>query len=114
MPLSAIATCPPATTPLQVEHLGQFPSVSISFNLAPGASLDAAVEQDQRQAEKDIGLPDSFNTAYQGALSAFQASLSNELLLILAALVAVYVVLGVLYESFIHPTHHPLDAALGR
>jgi multidrug efflux pump len=76
--------------------------VSISFNLAPGSSLDAAVEQISA-AEKDIGLPDSFNTAYQGALSAFQASLSNELLLVLAALVAVYVVLGVLYESFVHP-----------
>ena len=83
-------------------HLGQFPSTTISFNLAADASLGQAVAEID-QAEKDIGLPDSFITAYQGALSAFQASLSNELMLIVAALVAVYVVLGVLYESFVHP-----------
>ena len=88
--------------PLQIGHLGQFPATSVSFNLAPGSSLDAAVGG-IAAAERDIGLPDSFTTAYQGALAAFQSSLSNELLLILAALVAVYVVLGVLYESFIHP-----------
>jgi multidrug efflux pump len=83
-------------------HLGQFPSVSISFDLAPGASLDKAVDQ-IRNAEEDIGLPETFTTAYQGALSAFQRSLSNELYLILAAIAAVYIVLGVLYESFAHP-----------
>ena len=87
--------------PLQIGHLGQFPATSVSFNLAPGSSLDAAMAG-IAAAERDIGLPDRFTTAYQGALSAFQSSLSNELLLILAALAAVYIVLGVLYESFVH------------
>ena len=100
-PLSAIVTLSEGG-PLQIEHLGQFPSISISFNLAPGASLGSAVDA-IRQAEADIGLPASFNTAYQGALSAFQKSLSNELMLIAAAVAAVYIVLGVLYESFLHP-----------
>ena len=102
VPLSALVHVSTRSGPLQVEHLGQFPAVSISFNLAADASLDVAVDQ-ITQAEHDIGLPDSFTTANQGALAAFQSSLSNELLLVLAALVAVYVVLGVLYESFIHP-----------
>ncbi len=102
VPLSAIVHLSTRNTALQVQHLGQFPATSISFNLASGTSLDSAVAQIE-QAERDIGLPDSFTTSYQGSLSAFKASLSNELLLILAALVAVYVVLGVLYESFIHP-----------
>jgi multidrug efflux pump len=102
VPLSAMVTLQQRHGPLQIEHLGQFPAISVSFNLAPGASLGAAVA-DIRQAEQAIGLPDSFITSYQGALSAFQKSLSNELLLILAAVVAVYIVLGVLYESFIHP-----------
>jgi multidrug efflux pump len=102
VPLSAIVKVSQQNGPLQIEHLGQFPSMSISFNLASGASLGAAVT-DIQQAEKSIGLPDSFLTSYQGALSALQKSLSNEVLLILAAVVAVYIVLGVLYESFIHP-----------
>jgi multidrug efflux pump len=101
-PLSAIVSLSETNGPLQIEHLGQFPSNSISFNLAKGASLGSAVDAVQ-QAEKDIGFPSSFNTAYQGALSAFQKSLSNELILIAAAVVAVYIVLGVLYESFLHP-----------
>jgi len=102
VPLSAIVKATERSNPLSIQHLGQFPSTTVSFNLAPNASLGQAVA-DIDQAEKDIGLPDTFMTAYQGALSAFQASLSNELMLIVAALVAVYVVLGVLYESFIHP-----------
>ncbi len=102
VPLSAMVHLSMHSAPLQIEHLGQFPAVSVSFNLAPGASLGSAAAQIER-AEADIALPDGFSTAYQGALSAFQSSLSNELLLVLAALVAVYVVLGVLYESFIHP-----------
>ena len=102
VPLASIVHLSTRAVPLQVEHLGQFPSVSVSFNLAPGASLDQAVSQIDA-AEHDVGLPDSFTTSFQGSLAAFQASLSNELLLIVAALVAVYVVLGVLYESFIHP-----------
>jgi multidrug efflux pump len=102
VPLAALVHLSTRSDPLQIEHLGQFPAVSISFNLAPDASLSAAVAS-IAAAERAIGLPDSFATANQGALAAFQSSLSNELLLVLAALVAVYVVLGVLYESFIHP-----------
>jgi multidrug efflux pump len=101
-PLSEIVSLSEKNAPLLLEHLAQFPSTSISFNLAPGTSLDSAVGQ-IRAAEADIGLPASFSTAYQGALSAFQKSLSNELMLIVAAVAAVYIVLGVLYESFLHP-----------
>jgi multidrug efflux pump len=102
VPLSAIAKVVEETTPMSVSHLGQFPSALISFNLAPGASLGAAVDA-IRQAESEIGLPASMITAFQGAALAFQAALGNELLLIVAALVTVYIVLGVLYESYIHP-----------
>jgi multidrug efflux pump len=102
VPMAAIAHVERRTAPLQITHLGQFPATTISFNLAPGASLGAA-EEAIRQAEKDTGLPDSFSTAFQGAAAAFQSSLTNEILLILAAVVTMYIVLGVLYESFIHP-----------
>src|SRR6185312_4252797 len=102
VPLSAIATVRIETAPLQINHLGQFPATTVSFNLAPGASLGAAVTA-IRAAEAEIGLPASMITRFQGAALAFQASLNNELLLILAAIVTVYIVLGVLYESFIHP-----------
>jgi len=102
VPLSAIVHVTEQNGPLQIEHLGQFPSISVSFNLSPDASLGVAVSDIER-AEHDIDLPDSFLTSYQGALSAFQKSLSNEMLLILAAVVAVYIVLGILYESFVHP-----------
>ena len=90
------------TAPLQVSHLGQFPAATVSFNLAPGASLGDAVTA-IKQAQADIGLPLSVITSFQGAALAFQSSLSNQLFLILAAIVTVYIVLGVLYESFIHP-----------
>jgi len=102
VPLSAFVHVSQQAGPLQLEHLGQFPSISVAFNLAPHASLGKAVT-DIQQAEKDISLPDSFLTSYQGAMAAFQQSLGNEAFLILAAIVAVYIVLGVLYESFIHP-----------
>ena len=102
VPLSAIVQVRERRGPLQISHLGQFPATTISFNLAPGASLGAAVDAIET-AEQEIGLPGSFVTAFQGAAEAFQSSLSNELLLLLAAVVAVYIVLGVLYESFIHP-----------
>ncbi|MFG1462405.1 MdtB/MuxB family multidrug efflux RND transporter permease subunit [Xanthobacter sp. DSM 24535] len=102
VPLSAIATITERPAPLQISHLSQFPAVTVSFNLAPGVSLDAAVAAVQ-QAERDIGLPESVVTSFQGAALAFQAALGNELLLILAAIVTVYIVLGVLYESYIHP-----------
>jgi multidrug efflux pump len=102
VPLSAIAQVKLRPSPLLISHLGQFPATTISFNLAAGASLGNAVDQ-IRQAEQDVGLPPSFQTAFQGAAQAFQASLSNELFLVLAAIVTMYIVLGVLYESFIHP-----------
>ena len=102
VPLPAIAKVTVRPAPLLVSHLGQFPATTISFNLAEGASLGTAVDQ-IKQAETEIGLPASFQTAFQGAALAFQASLSNELFLVLAAIVTMYIVLGVLYESFIHP-----------
>jgi multidrug efflux pump len=102
VPLSAISTVSVAPSPLLISHLGQFPATTISFNLAPGASLGSAVTE-IRSAEREIGLPPSFMTNFQGAALAFQASLANELFLVLAAIVTMYIVLGVLYESFIHP-----------
>jgi multidrug efflux pump len=102
VPLLALARVIEQDAPLQINHLGQLPATTISFNLAPGGSLGAAVTAIQ-QAQRDIQLPASIVTTFQGATLAFQASLRNELLLILAAVVAVYIVLGVLYESFIHP-----------
>jgi multidrug efflux pump len=102
VPLTAIARVVEQEAPLQISHLGQFPAATISFNLAPGSSLGAAVNA-IKQAEQEIGMPESVFTSFQGAALAFQASLANELLLILAAIVTVYIVLGVLYESYIHP-----------
>jgi len=102
VPLSAIASVTEQAAPLQIDHLGQFPAAMVSFNVAPNASLGEAVTA-IKQAERDIGLPPSIITAFQGAALAFQASLTNELFLILAAVVTVYIVLGVLYESFVHP-----------
>ena len=92
----------PSKVPLIVSHQGQFPAVTISFNLAPGYSLGNAVTAIEA-AKTEIGMPASIATAFQGTAQAFQASLSNEPLLILAALITVYIVLGVLYESYIHP-----------
>ena len=102
VPLRSIVKIEEKPGPLQISHLSQFPATTISFDTAPGSSLGAAVAA-IRQAEADIGLPASFVTAFQGAASALEASLSNELLLVLAAVVTMYIVLGVLYESFIHP-----------
>jgi multidrug efflux pump len=101
-PLSAFATIRVQTAPLEITHVGQFPAANIAFDAAPGVSLGAAVKA-IRQAEATVGLPDAITTTFLGAAQAFQASLSNELWLILAAIVAVYIVLGVLYESYIHP-----------
>jgi len=101
-PLSALASVQQTTSPLQVNHVGQFPAANIAFDTAPGVSLGAAVSS-IRNAEKAIGVPTSITTAFLGAANAFQSSLGNELWLILAAIVAVYIVLGVLYESYIHP-----------
>jgi multidrug efflux pump len=102
VPLSAIVTVEQKPGPLMISHLGQFPATTISFDTPPDSSLGAAVTA-IRQAEKDIHLPNSFITALQGAAAALEASLSNELFLVLAAILTVYIVLGVLYESFIHP-----------
>ncbi|HEY5291307.1 MAG TPA: MdtB/MuxB family multidrug efflux RND transporter permease subunit [Burkholderiales bacterium] len=100
--LSAIARVTEKTAPLLINHLAQFPSATISFNLAPGFSLGHAVDA-IRAAQVEIGLPLSVQARFQGAALAFQASLNNTLLLILAAIVTMYIVLGVLYESYIHP-----------
>jgi multidrug efflux pump len=102
VPLAVMAKFREETAPLQVSHLGQFPAATVSFNLAPGSSLGDAVTA-IKQAQVDIGLPLSVISSFQGAALAFQSSLSNQLFLILAAIVTVYIVLGVLYESFIHP-----------
>jgi len=101
-PLGSFAHFETGTTTLAVNHQGQFPATTISFNLAPGAALGDAVRA-INAAKQEIGLPASIQAEFQGAARAFQASLTNEPLLILAALLTVYIVLGVLYESYIHP-----------
>ncbi|MCD5976650.1 MdtB/MuxB family multidrug efflux RND transporter permease subunit [Pseudomonas quasicaspiana] len=100
--LSSLAHVEQRQAQLAITHLGQFPAVMMSFNLAPNVALGSAVEIIQ-QVEKDIGMPIGVQTEFQGAAQAFQASLSSTLLLILAAVVTMYIVLGVLYESYIHP-----------
>ena len=102
VPLSAFSRFSPTTTPLAVSHQGQFPSVTLSFNLAPGVALGQAVDA-VRAAEHEVGLPATIRATFQGTAQAFQVALRNQPLLILAALVTVYIVLGVLYESFVHP-----------
>jgi multidrug efflux pump len=101
-PLSAIATIREQQAPLQVTHVGQFPAATLNFDTAPGVALGTAVGA-IRQAAKEAGLPSSVSLTFLGAAGAYQSSLSNELALILAAVVCVYIVLGVLYESYIHP-----------
>ncbi|MCO7521011.1 MULTISPECIES: MdtB/MuxB family multidrug efflux RND transporter permease subunit [unclassified Pseudomonas] len=100
--LSALARIEQRQAQLAISHIGQFPSVMMSFNLAAGASLGEAVQVIE-QVQRDIGMPLGVQTRFQGAAEAFQASLSSTLLLILAAVVTMYIVLGVLYESYIHP-----------
>jgi multidrug efflux pump len=100
--LSSIATITERQAPLVISHLGQFPATTISFNVAPGFSLGEAVAA-VKAAEQDLNLPASFFTSFQGAADAFQRSLGNEQMLILAAIIVMYIVLGVLYESFVHP-----------
>jgi multidrug efflux pump len=102
VPLAAIATATETTAPLSIAHRGQFPAATISFDLAPGVSLGRAVDVVQ-EVTRQLGLPASVRGSFQGTAQAFQASLANEPLLILAALVTVYIVLGVLYESYVHP-----------
>ncbi|MDY7232730.1 multidrug efflux RND transporter permease subunit [Hyalangium rubrum] len=103
VPLSAFATLEPLTTgPLSISHNGMFPAVNISFNLAPGAALGDAVTAIER-AEAEIGMPAAIAQSFQGTARGFQESLASQPFLILAALLAVYIILGVLYESFVHP-----------
>ena len=102
VPLSTLAKISEQSTPLITNHLGQFPAATLSFNLAPGAFLDEAIDAIEA-TKQQIGLPLSVQANYQGATLAFSASLSNTLWLILAAIVTVYIVLGVLYESYLHP-----------
>jgi multidrug efflux pump len=102
VPLDAIARISTGTAPLSISHLGQFPAATISFNLAQGASLGGAVDAIQR-VEREIGLPLAVQTEFQGAAASFRESLGSTLLLVLAAVVTMYIVLGVLYESYIHP-----------
>jgi len=102
VPLAAFTHFEPSNTPLAVNHQGQLPSVTISFNLAPGVSLGEATDVIER-AERTIGFPSTIQASFQGTAAAFQDSRSNMLVLIITALGAVYIVLGMLYESYIHP-----------
>ena len=102
VPLGTVAKISERTGALSVGHLGQFPSATVSFNVAPGSSLGAAVKSIE-QAETELGLPASMQTTFQGATLAFRAAAQSEVLLILAAIVVMYIVLGVLYESYVHP-----------
>ena len=102
VPLSSVARIIEQTTPLAINHIGQFPAATVSFNLAPGASLGDAVAAVEK-VKTELQMPASVQINFQGAALAFRASLANELWLILAAIVTMYIVLGVLYESFIHP-----------
>ena len=103
MPLTAIAHIQQRAAPLLITHFGQFPATTISFNTAPGLFARCRRSPPSSRRRTDVGLPPSFITAFQGTAAAFQSSLANEMFLILAAIVAMYIVLGVLYESFIHP-----------
>src|SRR5450830_162097 len=114
-PLASMATQQVIRTPITINRLGQFPYADISFNLAPGQTLGAAVTR-LDQIEKDVGLPLSVQANLEGAAATFQASLSNQVFLVLAAIVVVYLMLGILYESFVHPVtilSTLLSAALG-
>ena len=102
VPLAAFTHYEPSNTPLAVNHQGQVPSVTISFNLAPGVSLGEATQAIE-DAERTIGFPPTIEASFQGTAAAFQDSLSSEPILILTALITVYIVLGMLYESYIHP-----------
>ncbi len=102
VPLSSLATLSERTTSLSINHIGQFPAATVSFNLAPGHSLGDAVDA-ITAAERELAMPASIKTGFQGAALAFRTSLVHTLLLILAAVVTMYIVLGVLYESYIHP-----------
>jgi multidrug efflux pump len=102
VPLGAFTNVQTSSAPLSINHQGQFPVVTISFNLAPDASLGQAVRAIEK-AKTEVGLPASIQASFQGTAQAFRASLANEIFLVLAAIITVYILLGVLYESYIHP-----------
>ena len=102
VPLSAVTKISHSTTPLSINHVGQLPSATISFNLAPGAALSDAVSAIAR-VKRDISVPDTVQTSFQGTAAAFQSSMSNVAELLVIAIIVVYIVLGILYESFVHP-----------
>ena len=102
VPLSAFAHYEPSNTALSVNHQGIFPAITLSFNLAPGASLGPAVDHIEA-ARRELKVPNTVHATFQGTAQAFQDSLTNQKVLIITALAAVYIVLGILYESFIHP-----------
>ncbi|GFE96860.1 MULTISPECIES: efflux RND transporter permease subunit [unclassified Gluconobacter] len=102
VPLKQVTTISHSLAPLLISHYGQFPATTISFNVSKGYSLGAATSAIER-VEKQLGLPPAFETAFQGTAAAFRSSLTNEVWLVMAAVIAVYIVLGILYESFIHP-----------
>ena len=102
VPLDVLTKAQPSTAPLSVNHQGQYPSVTVSFNLAPGVALSQAAQR-ITDLEQQMGMPSTIRGMFSGTLQAFQDSLSNELYLIITAVLAVYIVLGILYESWIHP-----------
>ena len=113
MPLAEIARIGARRRAVDGDEAGQFPAVTIGFDLAEGASLGEAVAA-IRAAEAEIGMPDTISGSFAGDAAEFQRSLAGEPWLILAAIIVIYIVLGVLYESVDPPDHHPLDPALGR
>jgi len=102
VPLNAVTRIGHTTTPLSINHLGQLPAATVSFNLAPGVALSDAVSAIQR-VKRQIGIPDTIETSFQGTAKAFQSSMSNVTELLVIAIIVVYIVLGILYESFVHP-----------
>jgi HAE1 family hydrophobic/amphiphilic exporter-1 len=102
VPLTAVTTISATTTPLSINHLGQLPSATVSFNLGPGMALSDAVSAIDR-VTRQIALPKSVQTGFQGTAAAFQSSMSNVAELLIIAIIVVYIVLGILYESFVHP-----------
>jgi multidrug efflux pump len=112
VPLAAIARFGPANTSLAVNHQGQFPSITISFNLAPNISLGQATQAIDA-AERAIQFPATSHASFQGTAAAYQQALANQPILIAIAVLTVYIVLGILYESY-PPDHHPFDVAVRR
>ncbi len=113
VPLGTFSHFETTTEPLSINHQGQFPAITVSFNLAPNAALGGAISS-VTKVQQDLHMPKSLQADFQGTAASFRNSLSNMPLLILAALVTVYIVLGVLYESFIHPNHDSFHASFGR